>query len=236
MSEQGIVLGRQSDDVFRDFGGVRRIGRDAERTDHDQFLAVHTGDQVDGVVVRRPVVAPVGEDEGVELVNHLVGDITDIVGTHMVGHRLCRRGGEFVAVARDGGEDDRHRVFKIRADFLFMYERPAECLRLFFRRRGGEHDASCRPSDAQDALDRLFLARDPAEQRALFPGKKGESTGEEGEDLLRRRCLSESERRRIVSDEHRGIDRSVEAIDVGAVFLCPYGECFRHLFERPLFL
>ena len=84
--EEVIVRGSKGDDVFADLGGVRRGDSNPEGADHDQVLAVQAADESDGVVVCRAVIAPVGEDKGIEFFNDLIVYVADIVGTDVPRH------------------------------------------------------------------------------------------------------------------------------------------------------
>ena len=101
MPEQGVVIRRERCDIFAYLCGVRRVDGDSERADDDELLSVHPGYQVDRVVVRRSVIAPIGKDKGIEFIYHLIRDVADVVGPDMIGHRLRRRDRELVGISRD---------------------------------------------------------------------------------------------------------------------------------------
>ena len=92
------------------------IPRDAERADNDEIFAPHSADQLDGIVVGRAVVAPVGEDKGVELFDHLIVYVTDVIRSDMVGDDLRDGRGELIGGAGDRGKDDRNK-FKLLYGF-----------------------------------------------------------------------------------------------------------------------
>ena len=82
------------------------FARRAKRTDDDDFLALHVFKERDGIVIRRAVVAPVGQHEGIKLINHFPVDIADIIWPHVVGNHLRRRLRQAEGIAGDGRKHD----------------------------------------------------------------------------------------------------------------------------------
>ena len=74
--------------------------------DDDDFLAFHVLKQRDGIVVRRAVVAPVRQHEGIEFLDHFPVDIADIIRPDVIGYDLRRRFRQAEGVAGDGGKHD----------------------------------------------------------------------------------------------------------------------------------
>ena len=83
-----------------------RIARRAQGADDNDLLALHAVNQVNRIVVCRAMIAPVGQHEGVEQIDHFLVDIADVIGADVVGRYRRGRLGQAESIAGDGGKND----------------------------------------------------------------------------------------------------------------------------------